>query len=202
MNSYPLYGENRSPFCWGYLDNNKKKFLDNNSADIIDCCIDSCRNRITYCFETCKNTYGQGKSKNYFSNRRCNEQCRELIKDCQSGCLEVSSQGLKIVGDCAKQSGCGEYPVFNNECLYRKKDSIIDCCNTSCVTNQSVDCQGNFCSDFYDQLAKGVGSSLYDIENNYKLDGGNFKGKNRNYFFVILGVALAILVVYILVKEK
>lgn len=206
MNSYPLYGENRSPFCWGYWDDEKKKFLDSNSVDIIQCCMNSCKDEVSFCFDTCNKTYGpKGQNPNYSQNYKCNQQCSEIISDCESGCMVVSSEGLKNISDCAKQTGCGNYPLFDSKCLRDHKDSIIDCCKNTCLSSQSVDCAGNFCDDFFMHLSNGVQSPLAEIKNRYQLDRQVFTDKNHHTIFYVILALFGVIVFYLiysLLKKK
>ena len=206
MNRYPLNGENLSPFCWGSWDDENKKFLDTNSIDIMQCCMDSCKGQVSFCFDTCRKTYGPiGKNPNYSENGNCNQKCSEIISDCESGCAEVNSEGLKIISKCAKDSGCGNYPIFSPNCLRDKKDSIIECCKKSCITNQSTDCDHDFCDDFYNHLYTGVQSPLERIKNAYNLNREVFVNEKHNnpvYTFYIIFVILAIVGLYIIHKLK
>jgi hypothetical protein len=115
--------------------------------------------------------------------------------------MEISSEGLKIVSNCAKEKGCGHYPIFDPRCLASQKDDIIDCCKKSCLTNQSTDCEHNFCDDFYTYLARGVQSPLASVKNNYNLNREVFADQehdNPTYAFYILFVVLAIIGLYII----
>jgi hypothetical protein len=199
MNSYPLYGENRSPFCRGSWDNDNKKFLNTNSIDVIQCCLNSCKSQVSYCFDTCQKTYGPlGKTPNYFQNLKCNEQCSEIISNCESGCSEIDSQGLKIIGNCAKDNGC---ELLNQKCLRDKKDVIIDCCKKTCIVNQSIDCEGNFCDNFYN----GIQSPLEIIKKSYNVNRDMFVNNvnyKHVYVFCLIFFVLAIVGIYIIKLKK
>ena len=120
MSNYALDGGNRSPFCWGKWDEKEKKFLNTNSADVINCCINFCKNPIEDCYKLCSKKYSQDYDQHY----RCNKQCLNLVNICGSGCMEIEPDGLKIASKCAKEKGCGSYPVFSQECLKNKKEDI------------------------------------------------------------------------------
>lgn len=200
MNSYQLPEEKLSPYCRGFWDDKNKKFFDTNSMDVINCCMESCKDHIEYCFNQCGQKYGpNGTESDFWHNTRCNKQCDELIDNCESGCMEIYSDGLKIISKCAKEKNCGNFPLFSPECLHKNKDDIINCCNKNCVANQSTDCSHNFCDDFFDHLAGGTQFPLAKIKNSHLLDKSLFAKAENNevyLFYIIIGV-LSILGLYI-----
>ena len=104
MNNYPLPENTLSPYCRGY---------NINSAEIVQCCLNSCENRINYCIDTCKNNYGEkGKYPDFFENKRCYSQCQDLAYNCKVGCMEVKRIGEK-----------NNYNTQLNREFFKKKDS-------------------------------------------------------------------------------
>lgn len=193
MNTYPLPEEELSPYCRGYWDPNNKKFFHSNSIDVINCCMESCINPINYCFNQCGQKYGiNGQSPNFWENTRCHKQCKELIDNCQSGCMEINSTGLTIIRDCAKQSGCGEYPFLTSECLENNRDNIVTCYNKSCVVNQTTDCEHNLGDDFYTYMVNGIKFPLEKIDN---VDRKLFVKKEHNGVFYVFSICIFVLVI-------
>lgn len=194
MSSYPLSGNVQLPFCRGRWDKDKKIFVDSNSLEVLQCCLDSCKDRINYCFDTCSQVYGADK----YAKKNCFDRCDDLIKNCENGCLENRFGGLKIISDCAEENKCGKYPLFRSECLREKKNDIIACCSRKCVTDQSIDCETNLCLDFYNNLEKGNQGTLPRVlEKNTKQDQ---KDDNMKYLFLIIFVLLFALGIYIILN--
>lgn len=74
MNKYLLPENKLSQYCRGYL-NNSGKFVDSTSNQVVDCCLDSCRNKLNYCLKICK-------------KENCLK-CKEIYKICSHGCDEI-----------------------------------------------------------------------------------------------------------------
>jgi hypothetical protein len=115
-------------FCKGFWSQEKNRFEDGSSADVIKCCIKSCDKYLST-----QNTY-----KNL-----------ELAKSCENACLAYPSQGLFETEVCASELGCNAYDI---ECMKDKKQEIISCCKTHCGKLESPDCSD--CEGMYELLLK------------------------------------------------
>lgn len=171
MNTYPLKGVGVSPYCKGKWNPDSKTFSPTNSLDVLKCCLDSCDNRIDFCFKQCDTIS---------DNKRCYRLCNELIDDCKNGCTENKSVGTSTIRSCAKKYGCDTV-----DCIKSKRDEIIRCCNTEC--SESEDCA--YCNDFFDHVV-----SLYTPIPRKK--GKNEGGKDHSAMFL---VALLILVLFTII---
>jgi len=187
--NYPLSDGRTSPYCRGRWDDQNQKFLNSSSMDIISCCLDSCQRHVHYCFDQCEKSYGpRGKKADFWQYSRCRQQCDQLADNCQSGCEEINSEGLKIITACAKKM-CGD----DQECLKNNRDAIISCCNTSCDNNQSTDCNHDFCGSFYDHLLKGT----HLLTKPAQIDQGMFpSGRDRTLVYLAIIVISILLCLY------
>jgi len=197
MNVYTLSEEKLSPYCSGKWDNKINKFLNVNSTEVINCCMESCKGHIQFCFDECS------KNRNFLQNDMCNKQCYQLIDNCESGCMEIQSDGLKIVSDCADYNGCGKFPLFNIQCLENNKNIIVDCCKKSCIVNQSMDCDNDFCDDFYSYIA---GKKEFPLRRSNISESSLFHEDNKlnfgMYAFIIILFIIGFYIVYTLSTKK
>ncbi len=192
------------PFCEGSWDEDKQNFTNDNSMDVINCCLNKCKNRIGFCFEKCHEYHGpKGKKPNYNAHIKCHKQCNDLIAVCETACLEYPSEGISFLSKCASEQNCGTYPLFDRKCLEVNKENILDCCKTDCIPTNTIDCTGQ-CNDFYNHLARGSESPLTDIAKHYIAERDKFTNKNDNNYAVmisiIVAVILAVLGSYIIYK--
>lgn len=121
-------------YCQGTWNPEKNIYESDNSIGVIQCCLDSCAEKVNYCLETS----GMGA-------------CREIISSCRDNCLRYPSQGLSIINTCATDSSCGTYPLYDKDCLKDNRDTIIKCCKEQCIPNQSDDCNSS-CPLFFNSL--------------------------------------------------
>ena len=176
------------PFCQGKWDTEKNKFVPASSAEILDCCLDSCKAHPQFCFETCDKLY-QNETKN-----DCYQQCNELAKDCQDACYSVPSQGTNIMDGCA--SMCGSWPEFDSNCLDQRKDQIIDCCKKICSQDSGIDCNlGESCPDIFNFIQKVSKDTYSDLREIVPV---NKKDKSNKIIFYIFLVIIAVLIVKII----
>jgi hypothetical protein len=140
-------------FCQGHWDDSIGKFVDSNSQEVIDCCENTCRDSIEFCFEYNDRLFGpQGKEPNYQKYKQNLKSCQEMIDDCQGTCFLYPSKGANIVRECAKKSKCDIFPIVDKECLKKEKDSILECCKEVCNSDNSIDC--NSYQKFFDWVEK------------------------------------------------
>lgn len=82
---------NYLPFCRASWDSESKSFLANSDREVMNCCLDSCRERIRFCFDTCYDTYNDKEGLNL-----CYNKCKELIKNCENVCNEINGVNGKL----------------------------------------------------------------------------------------------------------
>lgn len=182
-------------YCQGIWDSESGKFLENNTMDTIQCCLNNCKERIKFCFDTCHSTYGpNGTTPDSHEHNRCHRKCSELVNNCESVCLEYPSVGIDLISQCTTNKGCGTYPIFNRDCMESNKSDIIDCCRKGCIATSTVNCEQQ-CNDFYNHLAEGTNSPLTDIEKRYNLEVEKFKVKSNATYWVLYIVFLVILII-------
>jgi len=202
MDSYQLKSEYLS-YCHGHWNPNEQRFTEN-SMDVIQCCLDSCKNRITYCFNTCEDVYGpNGSNPDYYKHKHCHQRCNELVKNCENVCLEDQLEGIKIISECSTNHGCGSYPYFDSNCMNNNKENIINCCKKNCVTTTTTNCEEQ-CQDFFEYLSDGVKSPLSKIEKEYRRKPDNYKKNKKNITIIIVWsvifLILLIIGAYVILK--
>lgn len=191
-------------FCHGRWDDQQQKYVANNSADIMNCCLEGCTDRTRYCFAQCDQRYGPRASEaSYWEHDRCDKQCRELIKDCQHECLEYPSGELKIIENCAKKNGCHPVPTYDAGCLMSKENDIVNCCKQDCIPTHS-DCAGQ-CQDFFEHLLRDRQTVLDRIADLHTVQKHNYIDIEGGLFMVPIGIAVGLLIflgIYIGYKMK
>lgn len=181
MDNFQIPENLLSPFCRGKLSENR--FFPTNSIENINCCMELCNDWVSFCFNTCSNRY-KGTDLEV-----CNQKCNELIRDCKSGCLEIESSGFDIVNSCAKNNGCGMYPIYNNKCLKSNRDKIIQCCKNECNTRDTIDCQDGNCEIFYDHL---TGDKTFSLPSNNNI---NTISSSQSNIYIWVGLILSIILI-------
>lgn len=73
-------------YCSGVWNSSTQSF---EKGDDIQCCLDSCKKHLNFCFDTC-NKAEQIKQQN------CFEECQDLVENCESVCLEGSSRKIGL----------------------------------------------------------------------------------------------------------
>lgn len=74
MQKYKLKSDFLS-YCSGVW--NGTEFVDGNSSD---CCMNSCKNHINFCFNECL------KTNSYSDYKNCADKCFQFVKSCEIGC--------------------------------------------------------------------------------------------------------------------
>jgi hypothetical protein len=163
MGDFRLSTNTSSPYCSGIWDEKTNSYIPTTSIDTINCCMESCSDHIIFCYENCNSSYAPQTG----DKQRCYNQCDELIRNCESGCMENPSVGMTNIYNCAKESGCGEEPNIDKKCVSDKKTEITTCCEKNCLDKDSPDCQKGFCDDFYTHLLQGRNYPLSKIKQKY-----------------------------------
>jgi len=186
------------PFCQGFWDPKKKEFTDNDSMDVIMCCINSCKDYIGNCYRSCHGTYGpDGKLANYKNHEKCHNQCEQMTKNCENVCLSYPSPGMKEITQCAHDHECGTFPLLDSACMNDNKQFIIDCCRKTC---QLGDCDRE-CKQFWEHLVHGTNAPLTDLKNRYNISKVEYKKRDDKKYLYVIYFILAVLIflaVYIL----
>ncbi len=158
-------------FCKGFWDPEKKQYHTGSSADIVNCCIDSCTRSFA----------GKVQDKAF-----------EMKKTCISACLALPAPGLESIEDCIPTVGCERYDV---PCIVENREKIIECCRKQCTPSQSEECKD--CEDMFDltllikrQLTGVPEYSLSALETN------NNETKFSWYYFLLLLIPIVIYILY------
>jgi len=139
----------RFPYCQGHWDDNTSKFVENNSKENIDCCINNCKDSVKFCLESGMKNFGPtGIEPNYFKYNSNYNACENIYDDCQTYCNSYYSEGSRMILDCAKNNKCNIYPLLDKNCLENKKKDIIDCCKKTYLNDTNEDY--NQCEIFFD----------------------------------------------------
>lgn len=181
-------------FCQGHWDPKKNKYTQDNSIDVLSCCIHSCTDYISDCFDNCHNTYGPDSTNpSYKNHKKCHSQCQQLIQNCENVCMSYPSEGMDNIAFCSKQHGCDQ---ADKKCLSENKDKIMSCCRKRC---QYGDCDSE-CQDSWNHE---INKPLKNIAKKFNIDEAKFKNYSHDnyiYIFYFIAVVLAILGVYIIAK--
>lgn len=148
-----------APLCNGKWNSNS--YRDISSLERIKCCLQNCREHIKYCYD----------------NKRDN--CDNLVESCKDGCYQISSEGLKVICDCAEQNGCGNYPNYDYDCVLSKRENIQECCQKKCSKNECNDY--STCNDYINFLVQDFKSPLTFKKDEIKISNNINKINQDNY---------------------
>ncbi len=114
-----------------------------NSKDLIDCCLDTARPSVEFCYEYNKNKfldagYKKNNRKSYIQNLYS---CDEILNDYQNSCFSIPSEGINKTRECIQKNGCEIFPFSNPECMEKKRTDILACVSQECGTMNSPDCK-------------------------------------------------------------
>lgn len=169
--------ERTLPYCQKRWEPNLQQYVDNNSLEVIDCCLKSCQPYANFCFGQCQ-TLDSEKIRN------CQNTCNELWNDCKNVCKEYPSESVDIIRHCAEENQCGHYPRLDYQCMQLEKDSIIACCTPKCP-----ECD---CGKAFSYVTAGNKPILL-----------NYSGsKKGNYIYIILLIFTALVIFGLLHKFK
>jgi hypothetical protein len=179
-------------FCQGQWDENAHKYISDNSANVIKCCLNTYKAPATRCYEYCVK-----EGKDYDSYSTCKKRCDEIVYSAETTCLEFPSPGLRAVSSSAEEAMCGKKPLFDLTCMENKKKEILEKCKTQCTGTEDCEAQ---CNDFYNYFTAGVQSPLTNISNSYQKQYKDFPKKKTDDIVLILffTIFIASLVVYLL----
>ena len=148
----------RFSLCKGYYVGNK--FHPNTETETMTCCLNTCKDIVQTCLNSCLVNYGpEGKTPNFKIYTKCKNNCARMIMSCENTCA-LSSPGIwrgnSPILDCITSKGCGKYPNYDKDCIKNNKDELIRCCNHNCLPSKEMSCT-NHCKVKYDDL---VGESV------------------------------------------
>jgi hypothetical protein len=211
MDTYPIPID-ILPYCQGRWDSDIGKFVDSNSKEVIDCCLDTCHEGVKFCFEHNDKLFGpKSPNSNYVKYKQNFDSCEEMIDDCYGTCFLYPSVGATMIRECAKKH-CEIFPL-DKECLKKNQETVIKCCKESCNGNTSIDC--NDCKNFFDWVSNvreettssfsnyvlgSDKSSLALLRAKYNVHKLKFDYKTTHNALIIAVICTIILGIYIMVK--
>lgn len=135
------------PTCAGYWDEKTQRYMPADNTQIAKCCIENCKNSLTFCHDYCIENEGIGKK--YYNPTlfsRCLTSCNYHRDFCFQTC-RLTSSNVGINNDylkCAAKYGCeGKNGIDDPDCVRKHKDEIYKCCRNNCVPTRYVDCDEN-----------------------------------------------------------
>lgn len=199
MDEYPIPSGILS-YCQGRWDEESKKFVDNNSMEVTQCCLESCVPYVKYCFQECQQTFGpRGKTPNYNAYKKCTDDCNEIIKDCEDTCWEYPSEKIKLIMQCAQDMYCGTSPIFDHKCLTREQQNIINCCAKQCVPYHAPNCEKE-CGDLFISLDRNRDTILSQIALPYNVNKSDF-APSRNYVLYMVVCCFVFFIIIFLTRK-
>lgn len=120
------------------------KYVDVDQTDQLKCCLGACNFDVDACYGKCK-------------SRSCKGKCDKLSVGCLQRCLQTvpsfsgEEKRTDDVTECIDKAGCGTFPRVNSKCVRQKRQSIIDCCQDTCISTKDLDCSKycNMMTDFH-----------------------------------------------------
>jgi hypothetical protein len=214
MDKYPIPVD-ILPYCQGRWDNDTGKFVDNTSKEVIDCCLNTCRESVKFCFEHNDKLFGPKSAGSDYAKYKQNfYSCEEMVDDCYGTCFLYPSKGADIIRDCAGKH-CQVSPVLDKTCVKNNQDSIMRCCKESCSSDNSIDCED--CRKFFDWVVNvreqadssfsnyipgSDESSLAPIRAKYDVHNLKFKvAESWDVPLIVVVVATVMLGIYIVAKK-
>lgn len=190
MSTFPI-PQGILPFCEGKWDEGSKRYVPTSSLDVIQCCLKTCKTHPQFCVELCDSLYDEPEPL-----QRCYAQCDDLSKECEDACLTLPSKGMTIMRDCAEEKGCGK-PPYGDSCVEEKKEDILNCCRSACISEQSLDCD-NRCDELFGLLSGKVGF----IPNKSAITAKESPPKSRKVVWIVLIASILLLFMVLFYKKR
>lgn len=132
--------------CSGVWDKDKQIWNDGDVTDVAMCCNKQCMNQMDICYNYCNEHKDANQTYNtpmllYRCMKTCEKQTNICLDTCSLSSKHVSKKNNYI--DCANMKGCSGLGITNVECLLKNKQDIFDCCTSSCIPSEYLDCQKN-----------------------------------------------------------
>ena len=149
--------------CKGQWDTAKRKYVNLQGIDVVECCINSCRPRALYCHNQCTNnlrqSFGDAIDQGILSpeeaKKRCRSSCEAMTNLCLTGC-KAAAPGFNNDNEyfaCAYEQGCksdvGGIP--DPSCTNRHQKEILGCCLAKCQPTSDTDCDA-YCQFLRDRI--------------------------------------------------
>lgn len=177
MASYQLE-QSYLQYCQGTWDGTR--YRDSTQLESLKCCTNPCKENRVNCVSHCKNS------------KTCTDKCMELYSNCIDNCLEYTdTKNISYINSCATSLGCGNYPLFDKECVKNKQDGIIACCRDKCTINDLDKCDD--CTDYYKYL---FSENNIMIKNEALNDKVSSKKDFRISIYITLGFLIFLLIIY------
>jgi hypothetical protein len=206
-----------TPYCRAGVPNSELGVLvEPTSIDVIDCCRNNCRPGIEYCFQHNYELFGpEGKTPSYEKYKQNFYSCEEMINDCQNNCFQYPSFGTEVIRNCSKKNGCDTFPFVDKKCMTEKKAEILECCKTTCLPENNIDC--NHCEKFYDWMHNvnqdtsssystytpgSDDSSLLPIRNRYDPRKMTFPQREQTWYWKLPLFTLIFCIIILLTKNR
>ncbi len=178
--------------CSGVWDKDKQIWNDGDVTDVAKCCTKQCMNQMNRCYNYCN------EHDKTYNTPMLLYRCMKTCEDQRNICLDTCSLSSKHVGkknnyiDCANMKGCSGLGIPNVECLLKKKKDIFDCCTSTCIPSEYLDCEKN---------CKYLESIYLNPLHTFKIP--KIKLKNHTILFSYIGVLIfSVIIIFLCLKRK